>query len=220
MPMKRAEISLAMLVSIAVLAIGIVGCDDQSTSTQSAAAARAARNSAEESFQLIVDTFRRGVEDIPIGFVVRQESGHSMMVGKNEVSHELIRPTKEGEPYRAVITVASRSRYSLKRDSVPEDDSQDKADNQSSGIDSSDESGDSGTEIIDSDLVSSQDSNNQTRRSNAGSTETMIARRPDEGERNYDLVYDKGRWKLVTKLDPETERSIRNAFDQALKTQK
>jgi hypothetical protein len=37
--------------------------------------------------------------------------------------------------------------------------------------------------------------------------------------RKYELVYEGGRWALVTPLDPKTEQSIQHAFDVALRTQ-
>jgi hypothetical protein len=175
----------------------------------------------EESFKLIVETFRRGVEDIQIGFVMRQEGGHSMMTGRNKVSHELIPPTKDGEPYKATITVTSQSRYSIQRTNVPvESDHKDDVKDQTTSADPLNETDDtSGLEILDPDLVGASGSSSQARRSSAGSTERLVDSRPDQGERKYELVYEKGRWNLVTKLDSETEQSIENAFVQALKTQ-
>ena len=214
--MKRVEIQHALFLSALVLAAGIAGCGQQST-PPSAAYSKNTKPGPEESFEAIVETFRRGVEDIPIGFVVRQESGHSMMTGKNEVSHELIPPAEEGDPYKAIITVNSHSSYSIQRSNTPRDTDADEAGN--SGSQSSVLGEDSGLEILDPELVGVPGASGSTRRAPQASTDKMVDRRANEVVRTYDLVYEQGRWSLVTKLDPETEQSIQNAFDQALKTQ-
>ena len=219
--MKHVEKLPAILIT-ALLGASLAGCGDQATSSASAGAAKDPKKpTPEESFQLIVDTFRRGMEDVDIGFVMREESGQSMMTGKREVSHQLIRPTKEGEPYRAIITVRTQSRYSIQRTKVPEENGPEgQADVGSSGVEPLGEpDGESGLETFDSDLVDASGSSKETRRSTAAPTEELVARRPDEGQQKYELVYENGLWTLVTKPDPETEQSIQSAFEKALKTQ-
>jgi hypothetical protein len=218
--MKHVEKLPAILIT-ALLGASLAGCE-QATPNESAAAAKDPKQpSPEDSFQLIVDTFRRGMEDVPIGFVMREESGQSMMTGKREVSHQLIRPTKEGEPYRAIITVHTQSRYSIQRTKVPEENGlEEQAEVGSSGIESVGEpDGESGLETFDSDLVDAPGSSKETRRSTAAPTAELVARRPDKGQQKYELVYENGLWTLVTKPDPETEQSIQSAFEKALKTQ-
>jgi hypothetical protein len=221
--MNCVKIWLAVLGSIALLGASPAGCTRQSEPTSAAATAGTAKKlGPEESFKLIVDTFRRGVEEIPVGFVVRREGGHSRMAGKYEVTHhELIPPASEGKPYRAVITVTSQSSYSIQRtNEADENDRENVPDDQSSAIDPLGTSeGANGLEILDPNLVGTPEAKNDTRQPAAGTPEKLIARRPDQSERKYELVHKDGRWSLVTKLDPETEQSIRNAFDQALKTQ-
>ena len=216
--MKRVFFS-AMLFSIAILGAGLAGCRNESASNASAGAGRTTtKPGPEESFKLIVETFRRGIEDIPIGFVMRQDSGQSMMVGKNEVSHALVRPTKEGEPYRAIITVTSESRYSIQR--TREEIAEDEREEQSAASDLLDDSAEEdGQEVFDSELIGRASSKSDSRRSLPGATGQFVDRRADEGEKNYELVYENGRWNLITELDPETEQAIGDAFDRALKTQ-
>jgi hypothetical protein len=218
--MKHVEILPALLMS-ALLGASLAGCGDKAATNASAAAARGPKKpTPEESFQLIVDTFRRGMEDVPIGFVMREEGGQSMMVGKREVSHELIRPTKDGEPYRAFITVNTQSRYSIQRTKVPEEKAAEKeADAGSSGVGSLGETDDeTGLETFDPELAGPPGSTNESSRATAPA-EQLVARRPDEGQQKYELVYENGLWTLVSKLDPETEQSVRSAFDKAFKTQ-
>jgi hypothetical protein len=215
--MKHVEILPALLMS-ALLGASLPGCRDEAASSAAAVAARTAKNpTPEESFQLIVDTFRRGLEDVPIGFVMREEGGQSMMVGKREFSHELIKPTKEGEPYRATIIVHTQSRYSIQRTKATDENGADEqADERSSGVEPpGEQDGESGLETYDSDLVSAPDSNNDSRRSTAAPAKDIVERYPVEGQQKYDLVHENGRWSLITKLDPETEKSIRYAFERA-----
>ena len=217
--MKRVVFLSAVILSVGLLGASLAGCANESTSGASGSGAKTTQKPGpEESFKLIVETFRRGIEDIPIGFVIRQESGQSMMVGKNEVSHKLIHPTNEGDPYRAIITVTSQSRYSIQRtreETVPEDEEEPSV--ASDLTDESDE--ENGQEIFDSDLVGGAGSKNEKRRAMPGETEQFVARRPDEGQRDYELVYENGEWRLITETDPETEQAIRDAFNRALKTQ-
>jgi hypothetical protein len=205
---------------ITLFGAGLAGCGRESSSNASEGTAKTTEKPGpEESFELIVETFRRGIEDIPIGFVMRQESGQSMMVGKNEVSHKLIRPTKEGEPYRAIVTVASESRYSIQRNREeipPEDEPED----QSSASDLTDEAAvEDGEDILDPELIAGSSSKNETRRTTPASTDQFVARQRDEGQKDYELVHENGLWRLITELDPETEQAIRDAFARALKTQ-
>jgi hypothetical protein len=211
--MKRGYCSSMLILAITLLGATLVGCREASDPRPSAGGS-VKKSGPEESFKLIVETFRRGVEDVPIGFVVRQESGQSMMTGKNEVSHELIRPTKEGEPYRATITVTSQSRYSIQR--TNEQQPAEEQPEEPSALDTNGDSADEdGQEVFDSNLVGGVSAKNETRRSAPGAPEQFIARRPDEGQQKYELVYENGDWHLVTKLDPETEQSIRTAFEHA-----
>jgi hypothetical protein len=53
----------------------------------------------------------------------------------------------------------------------------------------------------------------------AGTSAPKVASTKNEFERVYDLVYENGRWKLITELDPNTEESIQIAFDRALASQ-
>jgi hypothetical protein len=150
-----------------------------------------------------------------------REGGHSMMVGKNEVSHVLIRPAKEGEPYKGIIKVDSESRYSIKKS--PEEDEESESEESSEEQDappSLNSAGEpSGTEILDTELVGTTGGGGKTSRSKLPAGDSVVSRRPDQMKREYELRYQNGRWELVTKLDPETEQSIDNAFKHALQTQ-
>jgi hypothetical protein len=167
---------------------------------------------AEASFENIFAAFRRIVEDTRVGFVMRDKGGHSMMVGKNKVSYELIRPKNPSDSYRAIITVDSESHYSMQRD--PEDKESPELEEKSSLPETDEE----GVEVFDSDLVSSP-APSQTRASRNEKAEGTVARRPDVDSRKFELIYENKRWKLTTKPDPKTELMIQDAFDRVLRDQ-
>jgi hypothetical protein len=204
--------------AITIIAVA-ASCRQQADVVKTPAAA--ADLGPEESFTFIVETFRRNVEDIPIGFVVRDAGGHSMMTGKNEVRHELKRPEKEGDPYRAIITVESEWRYSMQRtNEVGETDGEDTAKDGSGNVTQSQDG--TGAEILDPSLVGTAGGEPEVARpsaENSDKSDVTVTRRADKKDSKYDLVYENGRWVLTTKLDPNTEKSIQFAFDRALDTQ-
>jgi hypothetical protein len=207
--------------ALAIVAVGTSCRQQAEVAGPPAATARPAEPGPEESFALTVETFRRGIEDIEIGFVVHEASGHSRMTGKNEVRHELIHPKKQGDPYRGVITVESQSSYSIKR-TIDSDgsDAEDQPNKSSDGLAQPQEG--SGAEVFDPALVAAPNGEQQAQRPTAGDSDNSnvtVARRPDHQERKYELVYENGRWVLTTKLDTKTEKSIQYAFDRALGTQ-
>lgn len=222
--MKRVEFQVALYVTVVVLTAGALGCTDQQavSDARRAATRTTAKPGPEESFELILETFRRGIEGVPIGFVISSEGGHSMMVGKSEVSHQLIRPAKVGDPYKAIITVDSEARYSIQRSTTRDDDAQreEQSRNQASQSSIGGKDDPLSINILDPDLVGTPSSGNPNRRPTPPGEETSVARMPpNEVKKSYELLYQNGRWSLVSELDPETEQSIENAFQQALKTQ-
>jgi hypothetical protein len=218
--MKRVLFRSGFCVAVVVSAY-VLGCTEPSDVRIGRSAPRTTgKPGPEESFELILETFRRGVEGAKIGFVARREGGRSMMSGENKVSHELIRPDKEGGPYKAIITVRSQSSYSLQRTTAPEETSKENSDNRSSQSDIAGTDDPTGMDILDSDLVSAPPTGGSNRLASQPEGTTTVARVPPTSvKKSYELLYENGRWNLVTKLDPETERGIENAFKHALNTQ-
>jgi hypothetical protein len=206
---------------LGMVAAGLLcaGCRQESA-TEATAARRQA--SPEQSFNEIAKLFAQSVQTgaggMPGGFIAREEDGHSRLVIKNDVKHELVPPTKEGEPYRGVITVTSQYDYSLQRiaGSGAQGDERE-ADRDEEG-DGSERGGwnDGETNILDNDLVKKPANG---RRPESEPSEDIIARRSDEVVSKYDLEYENNRWVLKTPLNPETERSIENAFNHILSLQ-
>jgi hypothetical protein len=220
--MKRVGLQEVCCSCVVLLLAVIAGCQDKQTVGLRSPNPRAiGKLGPEESFELIVETFRRGVEDVQIGFRMPREGGHSMMVGKNEVSHVLIRPAKEGEPYKGIIKVDSESRYSIKKSTEQDEESESEKDSEEedapSRLNAAGEP--SGTEILDTELVGTVGASEKISRPKLPAGNSVVSRQKDQMEREYELLYQNGRWELVTKLDPETEQSIDNAFKHALQTQ-
>jgi hypothetical protein len=203
--------------ALAIAAIS-VGCQKETRTVAPATTTQAVSSGPEASFEAIVESFRRGMEEIPIGFSVPDPSGGvSRMSGRNEVSAELI-PPKDGEPYRGIIRVVSQARYSVERAPQEPSESDEQTDQAvENGLEETDEESD--TEVFDPALVTPGGTSGKTTTAKPGKGADLYVSEENKSERTYDLVYESGRWKLTTKLDPKTEKSIQHAFDRALKSQ-
>jgi hypothetical protein len=216
--MNRSFLQHAFVAAVLIVA-ATVGCQKPAdNSAATVAPAASAPLSPKESFDAIVEIFRRGVEDVPIGFVVQDDSGsQTMMTGRNTVTHELISPAKEGDPFKAVIKVSSESRYSLQRSTEEPNEEDSKQAATDSSADGSD------VQIFDPAVASAPGTNGADPRATGPKADkNVVSVAPpvdNKDERTYDLVHENGRWKLISKLDPKTEESIKFAFDRALESQ-
>jgi hypothetical protein len=210
----------ALLAAIAVCS----SCSHSTDASRLSAAAKIAKPGPEESFKEIVETFRRRMEQTPIGFVVNNPNGRSTMTGQNKVTDQLIKPAKEGDPYKAVITVESQSRYSVKVSADPtEDSSRDKNNaNKNDRLLPDDADKDKGPTPFDPNLTNPKAATEAATAKPGAATrggDQVLPREETKDVRKYDLVYENGRWKLVTELNKETEQATQNAFNSALDTQ-
>ena len=154
--MKRVDVTLALWLCGTFAVSCLSGCEQKAPRAVQPASPRVSANpTPEEKFDFIVETFRRGVEDPNIFFRVAREGGHSMLAGQNSVKHEIIKPTKEGEPYRGIITVTSESHYSIERsyDRGEESARQEQARNQDAQSPLGDLHPSDGIDILDPDLA-------------------------------------------------------------------
>jgi hypothetical protein len=178
------------------------------------------KSSPEDRFKRIMDSFRRKIDGQPVGFVIVQGGSRTTMLGSNKVTSELIKPTTADGHYKAVVTVATESHYSLRRTKSAEDADREKnAKNQGkNALDDPKEK--KGVSILEPDLAGPAHSETQqSPTSPVPPDEDIVTRRPDEEVRKYELVDDGQHWALVTKLDTKTEQSIQFAFDEALARQ-
>lgn len=218
--MKRIAVRPTFTAFFLVIAAMCTGCDRQVGGAGSAASN--GKPDPKESFQRIMDSFRRKVEDQPVGFVVSEGGSRSTMMGSNKVSSELVPPATAGDHYKAVITVESKSRYSLRRaKNGTEENERDKTAKNQSKSSLSDPGDTQGFPIAEPDAGSKAGSGNESKDSSKSnpSSEEIVTRRQDEKARQYELIYDNNRWSLVTELNPKTEKSIQFAFDEALARQ-
>jgi hypothetical protein len=180
------------------------------------------RSEPEERYNRIMESFRRKIDGQPVGFVITQGTTRTTMLGSNKVTSELVKPTTPDGHYKAVVTVATESHYSLRRAKAAEDAEREKNAKGQGKNALDDPKEKKGVNILEPDLVGQpQNENAQSpvNTSPAPPDEDVVTRRPDEEIRKYELVDDGHRWALVTKLDPKTEQSIQFAFDEALARQ-
>ena len=205
-----------LVLSLAAPALS-AGCDRHLASGKPAAIAT---STPEERFQHVLDSFRRKIEGQPVGFVVAEGGVRTTAMGTNTVTSELIRPENADGHFKAVITVTSQSRYSLRR-TKSGDESEHEKNAQNQGADSlADPKEKQGIGILEPDLASSP--RNETSPSAAKTThpaEDIVTRRRHDDIRKYELEDDDGRWVLITKPDPKTEQAIEFAFTEALARQ-
>jgi hypothetical protein len=210
--MKLLGVRTLMVFAAILGAVNCMSCGHQASTASTPPASKFLKPTPEESLTFIMDTFRRRMEETPIGFVIADSNGRSTMTGTNKVSYELVRPADGSDHFKAVVTVKSESHYSMKR---TKDASDDKSDEQNKGSVLPPEEGQDGSESFDS-SVAIKPTPDAT---DSSSRKEEVARRPEQQTRTYELDYQEGRWKLVTELNPETESSIKNAFQNALDTQ-
>jgi hypothetical protein len=205
-------------------ALAAVGCANETTPAGGGRPPGTVSLGPEESFAEILATFRRGIETgaegVPAGGINRQGGGYSVMSINNTVSHKLLPPSSEGEPYRATITVVSQSRYSIQRTSPDSDDAdRDDGSKESEGSGDPTRPLDTGVEVYDDELITSTGGSGGSRRQTPTTPDAVPLRRQGEFTQTYDLVYRNGRWELVTQINPDTERAVLNAFKRALSMQ-
>jgi hypothetical protein len=206
------HILFAMPIAIAVM---FTGCNRENTT-----AITVAKLSPEEKFKVVMDSFRRKVEDQPIGFVVSDGGSRSTMVGTNKVSYEITKPASPADHYKAIVTVASQSRYSLHRTKNTSEENEREKNAKNQNRNSTADRGDKKFTDIGSNVgaAPSQDSSPIASKPKQPDEET-VTRRPDEQIRKYELTYENEHWSLISKLDKKTEGSIQFAFDEALTLQ-
>jgi hypothetical protein len=205
------------LLGVALVVAACSGCSHEVRTTP-VAPPRYANPTPEQSFDTIFDMFKRRIEDTPVGFVVSDSSGRSSLVGKNTVSKELIPPAKEGEPFKAIITVTSESRYSIMRTKETGEENPAEQSNSKKASDPlAEQSGEQQGELGEVALQAKP-----TADVGKGRVATDVIKPPGQEKadiRKYELEYKNGRWELKTELNSKTEQSIQNAFKNALDTQ-
>lgn len=215
--MKRVGLYKLFCLALAVLCVASGSCRQHEATSPKTAAGTALKPPAEESFDLIMETFRRRIEETPIGFVISDGSGRSTLTGTNKVSYELVRPATPADSYKAIITVVSHSNYSIKR--TKENHSEDGRDKSHAGDSATAPGAGADTEYLSTGKAQPPPTEAAPEKASAAPADDVVARRPEEEIRKYELLYKDGRWILTTTLNKDTEQSIQNAFNSALANQ-
>ncbi len=202
---------------VLVCLLGAVASCTHQSAASAAAAKKHAKPKPEESFEIIMETFRRRMEETPVGLVVNNPNGRTTLTGTNKVSSELHPPKTADDPYKATITVKSQSRYSVKvQTETPDEATREKGSKNDRLLPDKEQKG---NEAFDSNVAKGSSDNSKTAGSGTHVSEQVLPPLKDEEVHNYDLVYQDGRWILVTELNKETEQAVQNAFKSALETQ-
>ena len=209
MILRRCRLAPSVVVLCAAIWAG-TGCRDKQPPAAPAAAATT-RVAPEAGFDEIVRLIKSGIElkasGPPSGISIQSDRASSRLQITNVVTSQLIKPTDSTTPYRGIITVTSTSTYSLRKSADDADDQkkQDASPDDKRYLDNPD---DEGFDSLDNQLVTDAPADD----SSGTDTIESVQRRTDTDVRNYELAYHDGHWALMTKLDPETEKSVDNAF--------
>jgi hypothetical protein len=212
--MERSASLLTSALLLASLVIASLGCDH---SAERNSAAMAAAQGPEPSFQRILNSFRRKIEDQPVNLVVSEGGNRTTMVGSNTVSYQLIPPPTPNDRYKATITVTTKSQYSLRHTKTDENDQP----NQKPHKNPLDREEDKGIALPSSTNITPKPADDQNANNDSKSKDPQetVTRRPNEQTKKYELVYENKKWLLLTAIDQKTEKSIQFAFDEALSVQ-
>jgi hypothetical protein len=213
--MNRPALRRSVLVLALAIPVLSAGCDRHAANDKPS---NVASNTPEERFQHILESFRRKIEDQPVGFVVSDGGTRTTMMGTNKVTSQLIRPENADGHYKAVITVSSQSRYSLRHSKTGADETEHEQKAKNQGTNPLDDPKEKkGVGILEPDLAGTPRSDtSQSTAKTTPSEEDTVTRRPNDDVRKFELEDDAGRWVLITKTDPKTEQSIEFAFSEAL----
>jgi hypothetical protein len=216
--MKSSGVRYACFAAVSCLLAACVSCNHSSSGSQSAASRAHAKPGPKESFQTIIDVFKHRMEDTPVGFVVTNSNGRSSLTGQNKVDYELIEPKTESDPYKAVVKVSTRSRYSVKVQSeVPDESAREKNAKKAERL--LPEKTVKGQEPFDSSIGKASADDSKSAATPTTHTSEQVIPHEEKDDRKYDLLYEDGKWVLVTELNKETEQAVQNAFKSALDTQ-
>lgn len=183
------------------------GCNGGTTSTTASdSESKPKELDPEESFELVVKTFR--------GFIERssRQGFRSGFGGKSanftysdRVTDQFIPPSNEGDVFRGTIIITTTSTYSLTRSQEEKKEKDSSSEEEEDQLDPAD--------------LSDLKSRVPTKSKGVDLRDSPVARRETKEVQTYELEFQKGRWALITELDPDTERSLQDAFKHALRQQ-
>src|SRR5262249_24740133 len=109
--MNRSALRRTFLVLVLTIPALPAGCNHPAANNKQAAAAKP---TPEVRYNNIMDSFRRKIDGQPVGFVVTDNGRPSTLAGSTKVTSQLIRPETPDGHFKAVVTVTTETRYSLR----------------------------------------------------------------------------------------------------------
>lgn len=194
-----------------VLVVLLAGCDQAETKRS---ATVDPPPTPEERFESIVKTLRRQLEsdDLSVGVAggdYNAEPGVPVTNATVRVTQELIPPAAEGQPYRGVICLRTKSKVTVVLPQPTEEEAEkDKAKRKAQR----DELESELEGVADLDMLVAP-------KADRFSSSPIHEIEPDETESCYDLEYREGRWVLLSELDEENEPFYAIAIEYAMKRQ-
>lgn len=189
----------------------VIGCEPETPAPPTPATSP--RPEAEVKFEHIFEDVNRLVGTAGAGRARDPgPTGGANTESTQTVEHQLHPPVNEGDSYRGTITITRRytvTMFTFNRDneSSSSNDQQrtDEPVDDAAGMEGGDpmQSGEASTGGLSSPLTSG----------------SPMKTREGESVRDFELEYIDGSWRLLTDPDPDTEMSIKSAFDYALRRQ-
>lgn len=209
---SRSATRLSRFAILPLLAVVALGCEE--TLAPDAAAQADPLPTPEERFESIVSTLKRQVENGDLNAMnavadYNTPAGMPVTEAKVRVSHELTPPTAEGEPYRGVVLLTTKSTVTIVLPRPTEDET-DAADAKRKARREELEASLEG--VPDLDMLVAPSSNRVT-------TTPIHEISPDESTSRFEMEYRDGLWHLVSELDPVNEPFYAVAIEYALKRQ-
>jgi hypothetical protein len=169
-----------------------------------------------ESFDMIVDTIRRGIETGSGALVSgggTPDGGYAAIAVENKVTSEYLPPAADGESPRGTVTVDSTSRVTIQRPQPARDERSTRGEGAEEGDDRT-----TAREVLDP-TAAGRSAGDSGRRSGRTSTAPLPEVGPKQVVRTFELVHRGGRWHLVSEIDQKNDRAVYDAIQYALRTQ-
>ncbi len=199
--------------SFSVLAVGLSGCPK--TPPKPVTPVEPPKPMAQVRFERIAEDMKRIVgDDDPRLNRDTGVPGGGNAEWSRELTQQLEPPKTEGDNYRGKITITTRYKLTVFTKKNNKKDDKEESGSESNNADPLDPTGE-GTDSLGPGMPELPESVGGSLLTADSPIKTM----DNEKVRTFQLEYVNDRWKLITKTDPDTEKSIQAAFDYALKRQ-
>lgn len=190
-----------------VAASSFTGCNRGASPTNaSESESKPGKLDPEDSFKFVVKTFRRNIErPNRQGFRSGSGGASSNFTYSDRVTEQFNPPSKEGGVFQGSIIITTISTYSITHAQEEKEEKNSSSEDEKDRLDPADLT----------DLKSVAPSQGK----GVDFRDSPVSRRETKEVQTYELEFQDGRWVLTTELDPDTERSLQEAFKHALRQQ-